>query len=80
MPLDRIEDNGFNNGDQRLYSSIDIIDPPLDTNNSYLESIWFQIFFGAIQIAKLLFTIHFRLQNGNTFRSGFYLESQTDSS
>ena len=25
----------FNNGDQRLYSSIDIIDPPLDTNNSY---------------------------------------------
>jgi hypothetical protein len=24
----------FNNGDQRLYSSIDIIEPPLDTNNS----------------------------------------------
>ena len=24
----------FNNGDRRLYSSVDIIDPPLDTNNS----------------------------------------------
>ena len=31
----------FNNGDQREYSSIDIIDPPLDTNNlnNYLKGI-----------------------------------------